>query len=447
MPDDVPVSRGRLHFGGQVRNIDDETVAGIAVVLVTWNDGEDESAELARTRSDQAGTFALVCEKRERGARLALGVIDDADRFLVIFELDEQATEEGDANVELRISGMPPRAPSVGRSRRLYQVTGTVYASGRTAIADARVVVWWQQMRGRRELAVGQTSPQGLYSIDYEIPQDAPRQVLLVIEALSEYLDNPLFSPPTPAAEALTIDVSVDAPDDSEWAALIRAIDPLLDGVTLDELIEDTTHQDLSYLAREVGKDIETLMRVTVSARLASTTSLPTPIFYAFLRQRVPATLPSPLSDSSDAFALIDPLIQNVASLIFGLSASTQTQVLTAAVALDVIGSQFTEQIPQLVEQLQNHHTSNLLNRPYLVGRTTLSELLQVGGIGPTEQQAFVFRPREEYEIDALVLADACERRRRAYDGTSVDDRAHALNRRVCKELSAASSATAQCLC
>ena len=86
---------------------------------------------------------------------------------------------------------------------------------------------------------------------------------------------------------------------------------------------------------------------------------------------------------------MIDPLVQNVASLVFGLSSQLQAQTLTAAVALNLIGPQFTAQIPDIVAKLQAHHVTDLLSQPYLVGSTTLGQLLEVAGVAGTGQQAF----------------------------------------------------------
>jgi hypothetical protein len=270
-----------------------------------------------------------------------------------------------------------------------YRIKGTVRGEAQELLPDARVVVWWQRMRTRAELVAGHTSRHGDYHLTYRLPRHAPRPVLLVVEALSERLQAPLCSPPTEAQPELEVDLRLTAPDDSEWATLCEAVEPLLDGVGLGELVEDSSHQDIAFLARELRTTIEAVMRLTVSARLEATFGLPAPAFYAFLRQRVPAALPSPLLEASDEFSLIDPLVQSIGSSIFSLPAQTQTQTLTAAVALDLIGPQFTAEIPRIVEELQARRTTDLLEQPYLVGKTTLAELLGVAGVEPAKQQAF----------------------------------------------------------
>ena len=57
--------------------------------------------------------------------------------------------------------------------------------------------------------------------------------------------------------------------------------------------------------------------------------------------------------------------------------------------ALDLIGPQFTTQIPQLVSELQALHTTDLLNQPYLVGNATLAQLLDVAALPQAKQQTF----------------------------------------------------------
>lgn len=275
------------------------------------------------------------------------------------------------------------------QEEKVYEIRGAVIGSNGAPLRAARVVVWWQQIRERKELAAGKTSGHGTYHLTYKVPKHAPQPLLLVVEALSKYLDAPLFSPLTQAQPTLQIDLNFEPPDQSEWATLVRSIEPLLGGLKLSELIESSTNQDISFLATELSKSTEVVMRVALSARLETAFKIPAPAFYAFLCQQVPASLPNPLLDASQNFTLIAPLLQNVASLIFGLSANVQTQTITAAISLDLIGPQFTKQISQLVSELQALHTTDLLKQPYLVGNATLAQLLDVASIPQAKQQAF----------------------------------------------------------
>src|ERR1035437_4851638 len=277
----------------------------------------------------------------------------------------------------------------MGEDRKAYEIRGTVRGRNGDPLPAARVVLWWQQIRERKELVAGATSEHGTYHLEYEVPESAPQPLLLVVEALSEHLDAPLFSSLTQAQPALEIDLTLEPPDQSEWTTLVRAIEPLLNGLQLSELVENSTHQDISFLATELGKNTEAVMRVAVSARLETAFRIPAPAFYAFLRQRVPAALPGTLLDAGQNFTLITPLVQRIASLVFGLAPQVRTQALTAAIALDLIGPQFTKQISQLVSEMEEFHTTDLLNQPYLAGNATPAQFLQLADLPQAKHNTF----------------------------------------------------------
>jgi fibronectin type 3 domain-containing protein len=275
------------------------------------------------------------------------------------------------------------------QNTNIYELHGTVRGRNSTPLGGARVVVWRQQIRGRQQLVAGDADNNGAYQLRYEIPENTPLPLLLVVEALSEYLDAPLFSALTEARPSLEIDLDLEPPDQSEWTTLTGSITPLLDGLRLSDLVETSTHQDLSFLARESSNSTESLMRVALSARLEAAFQLPAPVFYAFLRQRVPAGLPTPLLDASQNFTLIGSLLQTVASMIFRLSPQIQTQTLTAAIALNRIGARFTTQISGHVAQMQVLRSADMLSQSFIFGNATLAQLLDVAGLPPAKHQTF----------------------------------------------------------
>jgi hypothetical protein len=86
---------------------------------------------------------------------------------------------------------------------KVYEIRGTVTGRNSEPLRGARVVVWWQHIRERKELIAGATSESGTYHLKYEVPANAPQPLLVVVEALSEYLAAPLFSPLTQAQPTL----------------------------------------------------------------------------------------------------------------------------------------------------------------------------------------------------------------------------------------------------
>ncbi len=272
---------------------------------------------------------------------------------------------------------------------KLFGVHGKVSARQGLPVDGAEVIVWWQQIRDRRKLGKGHTTKDGEYHVRCGIPRNAPQRLVIVVEARSRSFDKPLLSPLIEAQQDQRIDLRLEEPDTSEWTALRRSLDGPLDGLKLSDVVENDVHKDLSFLSFESGKDTETLMRAAISARLEEAVSLPAAVFYAFLRQRVPSALPNPLLDAAQDFTLIDALVQRVGSLIYGLSRDVQQGTLTAAIALNLIGPQYAAEIPKIVNQLQALHASDLLKQPYLAGKSTLSQLLDVVKLPPPRQQAF----------------------------------------------------------
>ena len=277
----------------------------------------------------------------------------------------------------------------MNESEKHYEIHGHISGPQGGEVHGIHVTVWWQHIRRRVELATGRTDEEGDYRIRYRVPENAPLPLLIVVEARSEHLPAPIFSALVEAQPDQTLDLSIDEPDGSEWAVMTRAIQRLLDGLTFAELVENPDHQDISFLARELRKDTEAIMRVVVAVRLEEAFQIPAAVFYAFLRQRVPGGLPSPLLDASQDFTLIDPLVHRIGSLIFGLTADIEQRTLATAVTAGLIGAQYTKEIPRIVNQLQALRTTDLLNQPYLVGKATLSQLLEVVALPPAKQQVF----------------------------------------------------------
>lgn len=270
----------------------------------------------------------------------------------------------------------------------VYEITGTVRGRGGVPVRNGGVTVWWRHIREQKQLADGHTSDDGRYHLRYELPKEPPQPVLIQVAAQAEGL-KPVISSLREAEPTLEIDLNFETPDVSRWTTLLAKLAPLLEGLKLTDLVENADHEDLTFLARETGESTEMLMQVAIAARLEALFSIAAPVFFAFLSQRIPPTIPSPLLDASDNFALIDALAQNIAALIFALTTDLQTAALSVAVETEVIGPQFAKQTPDLVKQLQSHRVNNLLNQPFSTGNTTLAQILDVAALPKDKQAAF----------------------------------------------------------
>ena len=270
-----------------------------------------------------------------------------------------------------------------------YIVYGTVTGTQSEELEAAEVIVWWQRIRDRQKLETGKTFEDGNYSIKYRLPEDAPKNMLIVIEAISRHLESPLISVATIVQPKLKIDLMFQPHDHSEYSLLVKAVNPFLDKLELIDIVENDTYHDITFLARETGKSMEQIVRLVIAARLQEAYRVPAPVFYAFLRLKVPSSLPSPLLEATDNFTLINGLVQNIASMVFALTPDLQTSTLQAAVTQNIISKHFTKELTEIVTSLQSNRVTDLLTQPYLVGKTSLGELLTIAAIPANKQQSF----------------------------------------------------------
>src|SRR6266849_5520444 len=222
----------------------------------------------------------------------------------------------------------------------VLRVHGTLTDEIGRELSYAEVRLWRRRLRERELLAEADSSEEGTYEIVAEWPEAGPGKVLVTVEATSNRLPEPLESGLIEARAQLEVDLQQPPSDPSEYGVLRRAIELQLERLPITEVVESDEYKDISFLSREIGRGREEIVRVLIAARLSANYDIPAAAFYAFLRQHVPAALPTPLLDATDGFQLIDPLVQRVASLIFALSPDTQTQTLQSAVANNLIEPQ-----------------------------------------------------------------------------------------------------------
>jgi Tc toxin complex TcA C-terminal TcB-binding domain/Neuraminidase-like domain/Salmonella virulence plasmid 28.1kDa A protein len=274
-------------------------------------------------------------------------------------------------------------------SEEALRVYGALTDETGRELSHADVRLWQRRLRDRTLLGQTKASEEGRYEIRAQWPEEGPGKVLLNLEANTDRLKTPIESGLIEAQPHLEIDLQQPPSDPSDYGLLRRAIDNQRGQVPITELVESDEHQDISFLSTEIGRTKEEIVRVVVAARLEEAYDVAAAAFFAFLHQQVPSGLPNPLLDATANFTLVDQLVQRIASLIFGLSAATQTQTLETAVIKNLIEPALQAQIPDIVTALQSQHTSDLLGQPYLVGKTTLSELLTLANLPESKHAQF----------------------------------------------------------
>jgi hypothetical protein len=177
---------------------------------------------------------------------------------------------------------------------------------------------------------------------------------------------------------------------DNEYSELLIRLKPLLGGIKIHELVESEQQQDLTFLSRELSIPIEMLMDLVLAERLSRTIELPAALFYAFLRLGVPASLPVPLVEASDAFRLIEPLTTHVGTLIIDVDEDISRQTLKKAIELNIISQTFSESMDTLLERFRALRETHRLNAPFNTGKTPLRSLLNAAGLAENRYSLFL---------------------------------------------------------
>ncbi len=381
-------------FNGRV--IDRKSQSGIAGLRVeAWDKDLIFDDFVCSALTDKNGDFLISFDESHFRE---IFFDREPDLFFKIFRQDELIAQTRDSilwnlsdsikSIVIEIDVNPKDADPDAKQLK-NTVQGYITGLEGRPLAAAGITIWRQLMRSRSLLADGLTSYEGHYCLSYYRPAEAEGKLRIVVEARSKDLPEPLFSQVVEAQQDQQIDLHKEPIDQSEFTKLVQNINKLTNGLELYELVENDVHQDISYLAGELSQPPEKIMTVALASRLGVAYELPASAFYAFLIKRVPAKIPPSLLEASQKFTLIDELVRNAGSFIFSLTADIQKRTLEIAVNQNLIGPQFEQEIPDIINKLQAYGKTSILSQPYLTGKTTLGQLLDSSKLSKANQIAF----------------------------------------------------------
>src|SRR6266436_3616912 len=119
-----------------------------------------------------------------------------------------------------------------------FHVYGVVTDEAGREVSGAEVTVFLQRIRDRHPLARSRADEDGRYRLSYEPPEHVPGRVMLVVTATGEGLQGDIESPIMEAAPDLEVNLARTPRDMSEFSVLEREVLPLLDGLSLDDVVE-----------------------------------------------------------------------------------------------------------------------------------------------------------------------------------------------------------------
>ncbi|MDY6903371.1 MAG: neuraminidase-like domain-containing protein [Thermodesulfobacteriota bacterium] len=271
-----------------------------------------------------------------------------------------------------------------------YRVRGSVRDVMWEGVKLATVQVFEKQMRTDKLLAERKTLKNGFYDLQYAPPV------------------NPLTGKPH---ETFQLRVMVTGPDQTAigektfhvtgkvlWANFTQGDTPykgkadfqVLENILskalgpetpINAIEESDTHRDITFLRKAARLAAEDIMKMTLAARTANAVDRPyltAEVFYAFIRQNQPSTLPGDLlPDRPEEWEdWITSLVAQCADGIPLLEDSQRAEIIENALKQNMVSRWVANEKQAILEALAEMKTDLVLEKPLLDGKGSLQTLL-----------------------------------------------------------------------
>lgn len=192
-----------------------------------------------------------------------------------------------------------------------FVVRGRVRLANGNPVAGALVRAYDKDLRSKEPLGKSEpvtTDTEGRYEITYTAEQFSrveKHSADLLVEARQNEEADWIAAPIRFNAQPVGIvDVTLDGVyrGPSEFRRLVDEITPLLDGLTMAKLTENSQFQDITFLSNEAGVDRQLIAWLAVSAlRAEEKDLLQHEEYYGLFRQNLPTDMDALLAQETDA--------------------------------------------------------------------------------------------------------------------------------------------------
>jgi peptidoglycan hydrolase-like protein with peptidoglycan-binding domain len=296
------------------------------------------------------------------------------------------------------IAAHPAAAPDTTR----YRVRGSVRDNLFAGQSGLRVTVVENGLEGpgTTQLGAATTLAGGFYDLSYPPPRSTVdnsirtnfQLLVRVFDASNAEVHRKLVFAPTPISWVNFTAGDLPFAQPSLFARGSAALATAVNGVGLDQLVENDTRQDITFAAVHAKMQPEDVMRFCLALRVAKSinviTTITPEVVFAFLRQHLPPSLPSDLLSSTQGFTLIDALVENTSRGIVFMDAAAQAAALTGAVKANLVGPAVSVQSSAILAVLATVRTSFALNKPILAANGTLHSVLAASAVPAANHDA-----------------------------------------------------------
>jgi hypothetical protein len=387
-------------------------VAGVRVEA--WDKDLIHNDLVGSAVSDAEGAFRIDFDESyfkelffDREPDLFFRVFADTQ---VLYSTEDSAVwKPADGQKDLLIAVQPDGTES-------FEVQGVVQFADGTRASSLRVAAFDRDLRSEQTLGSARTAEDGAYKIEYSSGQfqsveagSADLLVKVFVKGDDSFVAAPVvFNAPQSARVDVTIPFDVLEPP-ALFDKIGRAVQPLLGDVRIEELEENTEHQDLSFISGETGFEITAVARWVLAHRLQQERL--DPVFWFAL-----------LSGSFFQYQperSISEHLQSVLAVLPRLDAHTTRKTLVRSVNEREIAGAFRERIDAWIVAFQEYVARRAVSD---VGKPTLIKLaLEDAGITSAEKQETFSRLITEHKGLTPAVLEALEKDK-SFDEKEVAD-------------------------
>jgi hypothetical protein len=230
------------------------------------------------------------------------------------------------------------RSVAGSKTRKVFWVVGLVSNPNGKPAVDVDVHVFEKELRGKHLRGQAATDRNGDYLVCFDASslcrQSGTTGPALVVRVTGKdgglHFEPALSDTVFNAARLTIINVTLATGDTAvqdEYDKITSAIQPLLCGVKISDLREDSTVQDITYLSNEAKLNPTNLQYLVISHRLFDKYTLPPQFTYALLREDVlistDGTSAAGIRTSVGLSTPLQPLFYDIVLLPFAIVQST----------------------------------------------------------------------------------------------------------------------------
>src|SRR6266404_4487794 len=172
---------------------------------------------------------------------------------------------------------------------------------------------------------------------------------------------------------------------DSDFFTTDKILRQAIGAKKIEDLHETADDKQVTQLAVQTGVSPDDIMRLILAYRVANSVNRLNPlspdVFYAFLRQNLPAGLPGDLLRGTADWITIDQLTELAATGIVFASDELQQQTIDNAIELNLVPRTMKVKRDAVLQELKNTRQAFVLDKPILTGNQNLKTLLQNSAI------------------------------------------------------------------